>query len=179
MRREHENTPSALTHGRRRALGTTTRMGEPMRHSLILLAAASATALILSGCARNEAAEPKAAPLPQVSVAPVISRKVTESDEFTGRFEAVERVEIRPRVSGYISSVNFTEGSEVKKGDVLFVIDPRPYQAERDKARAQLAQARSQAVLARSERDRATKLLAQHAISQEEFDTRTSGLEQG
>ena len=62
-----------------------------MRHSLILLAAASATALIVSGCARNEAAEPKAAPLPQVSVAPVISRKVTESDEFTGRFEAVAR----------------------------------------------------------------------------------------
>ncbi|HWM69429.1 MAG TPA: hypothetical protein VNO35_22760, partial [Steroidobacteraceae bacterium] len=68
-----------------------------MRHSFILLAAASVTALILSGCARNEAAEPKAAPLPQVSVAPVISRKVTEFDELTGRFEAVERVEIRPR----------------------------------------------------------------------------------
>src|SRR6267142_830257 len=130
-------------------------MGELMRHSLILLAAASATALIVSGCARNEAAEPKAAPLPQVSVAPVISRKVTESDEFTGRFEAVERVEIRPRVSGYISSVNFTEGSEVKKGDVLFVIDPRPYEAERDKARAGLAQAHSQLVLAKSERERA------------------------
>ena len=67
---------------------------------------------------------------------------------------------MRPRVSGYISSVNFTEGSEVKKGDVLFVIDPRPYEAERDKARAQLAQARSQLVLAKSERDRATSLLA-------------------
>src|SRR6202043_2387616 len=153
-------------------------MGEPMRHSFILLAAASATALILSGCARNEAAEPKAAPLPQVSVAPVISRKVTEFDEFTGRFEAVERVEIRPRVSGYISSVNFTEGSEVKKGDVLFVIDPRPYVAERDKARAGLAQARSQLVLAKSERARATSLLVQHAISQEEYDTRTAGREQ-
>ena len=149
-----------------------------MRHSFILLAAASVAALILSGCARNEAAEPKAAPLPQVSVAPVISRKVTEFDELTGRFEAVERVEIRPRVSGYISSVNFTEGSEVKKADVLFVIDPRPYVAERDKARAGLAQARSQLVLAKSERDRATSLLAQHAISQEEYDTRTAGREQ-
>ena len=149
-----------------------------MRHSFMLLAAASVTALILSGCARNEAAVPKAAPLPQVSVAPVVSRKVTEFDELTGRFEAVERVEIRPRVSGYISSVNFTEGSEVKKGDVLFVIDPRPYQAERDKAAAGLAQARSQLVLAKSERERAMKLLAQHAISQEEFDTRTAGNEQ-
>src|SRR3982074_3909561 len=121
-----------------------------MRHSLILLAAAAATALILSGCAGTEAAEPKAAPLPQVSVAPVISRKVTEFDELTGRFEAVERVEIRPRVSGYISSVNFTEGSEVKKGDVLVGIDPRPHQTQRDKARAGLAQARSQPVLAKT-----------------------------
>src|ERR1700704_6174933 len=153
-------------------------MGESMRHFLKWPPAASVTALILSGCARNEAAEPKAAPLPQVSVAPVISRKVTEFDELTGRFEAVERVEIRPRVSGYISSVNFTEGSEVKKGDVLFVIDPRPYEAERDKARAGLSQARSQLVLAKSERDRATSLLAQHAISQEEYDTRTAGREQ-
>jgi len=153
-----------------------------MRHSLsislVLLGIVSAAAL--GGCARNEAAEQKAMPpLPQVTVAAAISRKVTEFDEFTGRFEAVERVEVRPRVSGYISSVNFKDGSEVKKGDVLFVIDPRPNVAERDKARAQLAQARSQLILARSERDRATRLLAQHAISQEEFDTRTSGLEQG
>src|SRR5579863_5938932 len=149
-----------------------------MRHSYLLLIALIGSAL-LAGCARNEAAQPQAAVLPQVSVAAAIARKVTDSDEFTGRFEAVERVEVRPRVSGYIASVNFKDGSEVHKGDVLFVIDPRPYVAERDKARAQLAQARSQLVLARSQRERATKLLAQHAISQEEFDTRTSGLEQG
>jgi RND family efflux transporter MFP subunit len=150
-----------------------------MRHSYISLATAAIGALVLSACARNEAAEhPAAAMLPQVTVAAAISRKVTEFDEFTGRFEAVERVEVRPRVSGYISSVNFTDGNEVKKGDVLFVIDPRPYAAERDKARAQLAQARSQLVLAKSERERATKLLGQHAISQEEFDTRSAGSEQ-
>jgi RND family efflux transporter MFP subunit len=148
-----------------------------MRHSYLLVAAAAAAAL-LSGCARNEAAEPKAAALPQVTVAAAISRQVTEFDEFSGRFEAVDRVEIRPRVSGYISSVNFTDGSEVSKGDVLFVIDPRPYAAERDKARAQLAQARSQLTLARSERERASKLLIQHALSQEEFDSRTAGSEQ-
>jgi len=149
-----------------------------MRHSYLLAAAASAAALLLSACGRNEAAVPHAAPLPQVTVAQAISRQVTEFDEFTGRFEAVERVEVRPRVSGYISSVNFTDGSEVKKGDVLFVIDPRPYVADRDRARAQLAQARSQLVLAKSERERATKLLGQHAISQEEFDTRAAGSEQ-
>jgi RND family efflux transporter MFP subunit len=145
-----------------------------------LLPAAAAAALVLSACARNEAAEPTAEPpAPQVTVAAAISRKVTDSADFTGRFEAVDRVELRPRVSGYISSVSFRDGSEVHQGDVLFVIDPRPYVAERDKARAQLAQARSQLQLARSERDRATKLLAQRAISQEEFDTRSSGLEQG
>jgi len=147
---------------------------------VLSLAATVAVALVLSGCGRNAAAESQAVPpAPQVTVAAAVSRKITDSAEFTGRFEAVERVEVRPRVSGYISSVNFNDGGEVHKGDVLFVIDPRPYVAERDKARAQLAQARSQLILARSERDRATKLLAQHAISQEEFDTRTSGLEQG
>jgi RND family efflux transporter MFP subunit len=149
-----------------------------MRHSYLLLTAAPLAALLVSGCARNVAAQQQAAPLPQVTVASAVSRKVTEFDEFTGRFEAVERVEVRPRVSGYISTVNFTDGNEVKKGDVLFVIDPRPYVAERDKARAQLAQARSQLALAKSERERATKLLGQHAISQEEFDTRTAGNEQ-
>ena len=148
-----------------------------MRHSYLLPATAAA-AVLLASCARNEAAQPAATSLPQVTVAAASERKVTEFDEFTGRFEAVERVEVRPRVSGYISSVNFGEGSEVRKGDVLFVIDPRPYLAERDKARAQLAQAHSQLVLAKSERDRATKLLTQHAISEEEFDTRTAGREQ-
>jgi RND family efflux transporter MFP subunit len=151
-----------------------------MRHSYLILAAAPLAALLVSACARNEAAESRAAapPAPQVTVAAAISRKVTDADEFTGRFEAVERVELRPRVSGYISSVNFKEGTEVKKGDVLFVIDPRPYVAERDRARAGLAQARSQLELAKSERNRATTLLAEHALSQEEFDIRTSGREQ-
>jgi RND family efflux transporter MFP subunit len=144
--------------------------------SLLMGAVAS---LIAAGCARNEAAQNAAAmPPPQVTVAQVVSRPVTEFDEFTGRFEAIDRVEIRPRVSGYISSVNFTEGSEVKKGDVLFVIDQRPYAAELKHAQAQLAQAKSAQALAKSEKVRASNLLAQHAISQEEFDTRTSSDEQ-
>src|SRR5579864_77522 len=180
MPRKHKNAPSVpASEGRHCNWISRIFREDPLRHSLLLSAAVSIIALALSACARNEAAEAHAAPLaPQVTVASAISRKVTESDEFTGRFEAVERVEIRPRVSGYISSVNFKEGSEVKKGDVLFVIDPRPYQAERDKAAAGLAQARSQLALAKSERERATKLLAQHALSQEEYDTRTAGNEQ-
>jgi RND family efflux transporter MFP subunit len=144
----------------------------------ITLSVLAAVSAVLSACARNEAATNAAPPAPQVTVAQVLSKPVTEFDDFTGRFEAIDRVEIRPRVTGYISSVNFTEGSEVKKGDVLFVIDQRPYAAELKHAQAQLAQARSQLSLAKSEKARAVNLLAQHAISQEDFDTRASGNEQ-
>jgi RND family efflux transporter MFP subunit len=134
-------------------------------------------ALILSSCARNEAAETPAAP-PPVQAAKVVSKPVTEFDEFTGRFEAVERVEVRPRVSGYVMATKFEQGHEVKKGDILYVIDPRPYQATLKHAQAELTRARTQTALAQSERVRATKLVEKRAISQEEFDTRTSGYEQ-
>jgi multidrug efflux system membrane fusion protein len=145
----------------------------------LTLSVLAAVAAVLAGCGGSEAAANGAnMPPPQVTVAQVISKSVTEFDEFTGRFEAIDRVEVRPRVSGYISSVNFTEGSEVKKGDVLFVIDQRPYAAELKHAQAQLAQAKSAQALAKSEKVRATNLLAQHAISQEEYDTRSSGDEQ-
>jgi multidrug efflux system membrane fusion protein len=136
-----------------------------------------ATLGTLAACSRGETAAAPPAP-PQVDVAQVLSRQVTEFAEFTGRFEAVERVEIRPRVSGYIASVNFVQGREVNKGDALFVIDPRPYEADLKHARAQLAQVRSQLQLSKSERDRAEKLLATHAISREEYDTRVAGAEQ-
>ena len=146
----------------------------------LLAAAQFATLLLLSACSTGTAsssagAQPQA---PEVTVAKVISRQVTDFDELTGHFEAVERVEIRPRVSGYIASVNFVQGREVNKGDVLFVIDLRPYEADLKHANAQLAQARSQLELSRSERDRAQKLLASHAISREEYDTRVAGSEQ-
>jgi RND family efflux transporter MFP subunit len=156
-----------------------------MRHSFSFAAPAAvvlaiAAVLSMTGCGGNAAARAAQAapPPPQVDVAQVVARRVTEFDEFTGRFEAVERVEIRPRVSGYIASVNFAEGREVKKGDILFVIDPRPYEADYKHAKAQLDQARSQSQLAKSERERATKLLQAHAISQEEYDTRVAGLQQ-
>jgi RND family efflux transporter MFP subunit len=134
--------------------------------------------LAAAGCARNEAAPAAATQAPQVTVAQVVKRPVTDFDEFTGKFVAVERVELRPRVSGYISSVALQAGHEVKKGDVLFTIDQRPYQAEFKRAQAELARARTQLTLSKSERDRAVKLLEQRAISREEFDTRVSGNEQ-
>ncbi len=133
--------------------------------------ALSAAAALISGCGREAAAQSGPAPAPQVTVAQVISRPITEFDEFTARFEAVERVELRPRVSGYITSINFTQGREVRKGEVLAVIDPRPYRAELMRAQAELAQARSQLELSQSERARAIRLLAAHAISREEYDT--------
>ncbi|MEO8017948.1 MAG: efflux RND transporter periplasmic adaptor subunit [Pseudomonadota bacterium] len=132
---------------------------------------------VLVACARNEAAEAPSAP-PPVQAAKVVSKSVTEFDEFTGRFEAVERVEVRPRVSGYVTATRFAQGHEVKKGDILYVIDARPYQATLKHAQAELTRAKTQLALAKSEGERAGRLVAARAISQEEFDARTSGNEQ-
>src|SRR5215510_1577280 len=143
-----------------------------VRFSFVLL-----VALFAAGCARNEAAQAPAAP-PAVQVAKMVSKPITEFDEFTGRFEAVERVEVRPRVSGYVTATHFEQGHEVRKGDVLYVIDARPYEATLKRAQAEVARAKTQLSLAQSERERATKLIEKRAISQEEFDARTSGSEQ-
>ncbi len=129
------------------------------------------TVVLASGCAPQAAPVP---PEPQVSVAEVIERDVSDWDEFTGRIEAIESVEIRPRVSGYIERVAFVEGSIVKKGDLLFVIDPRPYRAELDKAEAELVRARASAELARNEVARGDRLLSARAVSQEEYDQRVN-----
>lgn len=143
-----------------------------------LLAAAGLAGAVLNGCAdANSKDEPAAAAAqagPPVSAAIVVEKPVAETQEFSGRLEAVEVVEIRPRVSGYITAVNFKPGAEVKKGDVLFVIDPRPYQAEADRAAAAASAARAKADLARLELQRAERLLADKAIAQREFDERAS-----
>lgn len=126
---------------------------------------------LASGCEPNAAPAPQAMP---VTAATVLEREVTEWDEFTGRLRAIESVEIRPRVSGYIDRIAFEEGSDVKKGDLLFVIDPKPFQAELQRAEAQASSARTQAELARTLLRNAEKLRAAGAISQEEFDERVS-----
>jgi RND family efflux transporter MFP subunit len=144
------------------------------------LAALSLAALSLGALNADDGNLPASAPPPQaVTVAEVPEREVTEWDEFTGRLEAVDQVEIQPRVSGYIKRVTFDEGKEVKKGEVLFEIDPRPYQAELARAEAELERARSAASLAESEVQRAVKLVEVQAISREEFDSRTSAKAQG
>ena len=116
---------------------------------------------------------------PQVTVAPAIQRVVDDWDEFTGHFEAVNSVEVRPRVGGFIQRVAFVEGAIVHQGDVLFVIDRRPYEAEVARSAAVLAQARTRGQLADVEAERAQKLVATQAISREELDARTSGRAEG
>jgi len=101
------------------------------------------TVLITAACGKAPEATQSGMPPPAVSVAQVIEQQVTEWDELTGRLEAPESVEIRPRVSGFIDKVAFEEGALVKKGDLLFQIDPRPFQAEVKRLQAQLQQARA------------------------------------
>jgi multidrug efflux system membrane fusion protein len=111
---------------------------------------------------------------PPVSVAAAIEKEIVESDEFPGRIEAVEQVEVRSRVTGYIQSVNFAPGANVNKGDVLFQIDPRPFDNEIARVDASLANIKVQMDLARIELERAEKLLADRAISRREYDDSAS-----
>jgi RND family efflux transporter MFP subunit len=134
------------------------------------------TAAVLTACSKGEAQTNGAPPPPQVSVAQVIAKEINEWDELSGRIEAAEFVEIRPRVAGYLNEVKFQPGSMVKKGDVLFVIDSRPYRAEAARADADLKRAESARELARSEVVRAEKLLSAKAISQQEFDQRAAAV---
>lgn len=150
------------------------------RHPLSQLARAASFALtlaVLAACG-TQAQEHGAIPAAQVSVAPVVSREVAHWDEFTGRVAAVETVELRPRVGGYIERVNYQEGQEVKKGQVLFTLDARTYRAELDRAEAELSRARSRAALAGSELARAQKLAEVRAISTEEFEQRRAATAQ-
>jgi multidrug efflux system membrane fusion protein len=134
--------------------------------------------LSLSACGKSNGTGQSAAPLPEVNVAAVIVRKVQDWDDFTGRLEAIETVDIRPRVSGYIDRVAFTEGKLVKQGDLLFVIDPRPYQAERDRTAADVQRYETALDLANIERARVQRLRQSGAVSQEELDQRDSTVAQ-
>lgn len=111
-------------------------------------------------------------PPPEVEVAQVLQDTVTEWDQFSGHIEAIDSVELRPRVSGYLQQVHFTEGGRVAKGDVLFSIDAREYQAALETARADLSRARTRHELAQTEAARAQKLAAIKAISAEELEQR-------
>src|SRR5580704_1848706 len=141
------------------------------------MAGVTACVLCFSGGCGKSGGGPQSAP-PQVSVAAVLEKSVKDWDEFTGRLQAVESVEIRPRVSGYIDKVAFTEGTQVKRGDLLFVIDPRPYQAEYDRAAADVKRYKTALELARIELVRVQRLKDSGAVSQEELDERKSTVAQ-
>jgi multidrug efflux system membrane fusion protein len=108
----------------------------------------------------------------------VVEQNAVETEEYAGRVEAVDKVEIRPRVSGYITSVNFRPGALVKKGEVLFVIDPRPFETEAKRTEAALLAARAKAELAGTELARAKKLVVEKAIAQRELDEKAAAFKE-
>ncbi len=129
--------------------------------------------LLLPSCSPPPATLPVAGPA-AVTVAKPEKETITEWDEFSGRLEAKESVEIRARVSGYLEQIHFTEGRAVKAGELLCTIDRRSYQAELNKAEAEAERAASRAKLAASEMDRAEELLGKQAVSQQDFDAKAS-----
>ncbi|MBJ9624306.1 efflux RND transporter periplasmic adaptor subunit [Burkholderia multivorans] len=141
------------------------------------LGAACVLLLALSGCHDGQGGAPSA-PLPEVGVATVVPRTVRIADEFNGRVEAVDAVELRPRVSGYLQRIRYKEGDLVAQGAVLFEIDPRPYRIALDRAIAQQQRARAAEHLARVQLQRVQTLIDAHATSQEELDNARAAAEQ-
>ncbi|MFO1046394.1 MAG: efflux RND transporter periplasmic adaptor subunit [Geminicoccaceae bacterium] len=146
------------------------------RARIVLLAGAVAA---LAGCddGGDGAANAKAAPPPpEVTVAKPLIRRLTEWDEFTGRFEPVQQVDIRARVAGYVQEIGFEDGAQVEAGQMLFVIDPRPYQAAVDRAKAQIDTQHAQLDLARLDQERASRLVSTSAVAKATLDDRNAQL---
>jgi membrane fusion protein, multidrug efflux system len=140
------------------------------------IAGAVILCLLLVGCHQPAANPSPSPPSPVVTVSQPMQREVVEWDEYTGRLEAVETVEVRARVGGYLEKVHFKDGAKVQKGDLLLIIDPRPYRAELDRAQGKLARARAQLDLAKNDLVRAERLFQRRVISEQEFDTRAKNV---
>lgn len=169
MSQPHHEAPVLLAsmpwHRRMRPWGLAT-----MATAVVALAAAGVLVFQSpSAQANDQAGQPTAMP---VSVAAVVQQDITLWEEFSGRLEAVQRVEVRPRVSGVVQSVHFREGSLVRQGDLLFTLDQAPFAAEVERAQAQVAAADARVASARTESERAARLLADRAIAQREHDER-------
>ena len=147
-----------------------------LRKKRSLLTVAVAAALVIGGVSYSHhasaAVKPAEQPAPSVSVATVATKQETIWTAFSGRLEAVDQVEVRARISGAVQAVHFKEGGLVKEGDLLVTIDPAPYQAEVDRAQAQVAAASARATFASSEFERAQRLWKEQAIAQKELDER-------
>jgi len=132
--------------------------------------------LVPGACTQTQVQAPAGPPPPAVSVANPLEKEVVEWDEYTGRFDAMDTVEVRARISGFLNEVKFTDGAIVKKGDLLFVIDPRPFQRVLDRDRAALQGAKVQLEFAERDLERAKPLMANSTISQQVFDQRTQAV---
>jgi membrane fusion protein, multidrug efflux system len=136
-----------------------------------LLPAVALLALCLTGCDNKPAAQAAAAP-PPVTIAQPVKRTVTDWDEFTGRFDAVEEVQVRARVGGFVTGVEFRDGATVNAGDLLYLIDPRPFEAVAEQADGQLSDARAKAELAKRELDRSLTLVQSQNVAESTVDQR-------
>jgi len=143
---------------------------------LCAIAGLLAATFALTGCGQP-ASQAAAPPPPPVTVAQPVKRTVTDWDEFTGRFEAVEEVQVRPRVGGFVNSVEFQDGAIVRQGDLLYVIDPRPFEAVATQAEGQLSDARAKVELAKRELDRGLSLVQTSAVSEQVVDQRRQALQ--
>ena len=153
------------------------RQGGGTRLLVILLVIAAAALLYRYwGFWQGEPATQAAPPAPAVTVAKPLVKEMEEWSDFTGQFEARESVEVRARVSGYLESVNFTDGQIVKKGDLLFVIEPRPFELALETSKAQLAQTEAQVQLAQQQLDRTAQLRKNNYATKETYDERVSQL---
>jgi multidrug efflux system membrane fusion protein len=138
--------------------------------SIASSAAALTLTAFLAGCGANAKQEAAAPPPTQVTVSEVSFKALRQWDELTGRLEAIDTVEVRPRVGGYINGVAFQEGARVNKGQVLFQIDPRPFQAEADRFAAEVDRSKAKLDLARANLVRGQRLIDQNALAQSEFE---------
>lgn len=153
-------------------------MRTALRHAVTAILTAAA-ALLLAGCGKaGGSGGPPAMPPPAVNVAVALKRPITEWDEFTGRIEAVESVELRPRVTGYLQAIRYTQGGTVKAGDVLFEIDDREYRAVYARAEADVQRAQSRVGLARRELERGNRMVERKLMAQDQVDMRADELRQ-
>jgi RND family efflux transporter MFP subunit len=151
-------------------------MGKPINRTATGLTVASLAlvAPLLAACGSGQApAQSAAPPPPQVTVAKPTTRTIVDQDEYVGRFTAVDSVEVRSRLSGYLASVHFNDGQMVKKGDLLFTIDRRPFQMILEQARANLAQSRATLAYAEADLARGQQLVGAKTITEQVFDQRT------
>ena len=152
------------------------RQGAGRRLFLLLLVIAAAALLYRYwGFWQTGPATQAAPPAPTVTVAKPLVKEIEEWSDFTGQFEARESVEVRARVSGYLESVNVTDGQLVKKGDLLFVIDPRPYKIAMEQAKADVERTQARLQIAAADVERALPLVRSQTLTEREFDTRRSG----